>query len=226
MTRSKSVSIGGGESYGAVFACTEKSQTECIKKSLFGAGKIHEDKVLDVKKGDILFLHNKDTDTLQGPYTALCNGKKNIDAKAWRGMYPYQVKAKRYNGKVFTANNFTETSELLKLDWKNTIITDRQINILLNFLQNKSLTADDVKECLKLNQDNSRNKKPILESTTLWDYPKQSYGTKKKGRAIAEKDTDGTYVLTERNLEVSNNVKMFESLIDDIEKYVLPKEMH
>lgn len=96
-------------------------------------------------------------------------------------MYPYQVKAKRYNGKVFTANNFTETSELLKLDWKNTIITDRQINILLNFLQNKSLTADDVKECLKLNQDNSRNKKPILESTTLWDYPKQSYGTKKKG---------------------------------------------
>ena len=30
----------------------------------------------------------------------------------------------------------------------------------------------------------------------------------KKGKAIAEKDTDGTYVLTEGDLEVSSNVKM------------------
>lgn len=66
----------------------------------------------------------------------------------------------------------------------------------------------------------------VLFITLDEDSTLTSKSPAKKGRAIAEKDTDGTYVLTERNLEVSNNVKMFESLIDDIEKYVLPKEMH
>ena len=41
----------------------------------------------------------------------------------------------------------------------------------------------------------------------------------KKGRAIAEKDTDGTYVLTLDGLETSSNVKLFDTLIDDIREF-------
>lgn len=40
----------------------------------------------------------------------------------------------------------------------------------------------------------------------------------KKGRAIVEVDTDGSYVLSETDIEVSNKVKMFDKFIDDLKK--------
>ena len=40
----------------------------------------------------------------------------------------------------------------------------------------------------------------------------------KKGRAIVETDTDGSYVLSEINIEESNKVKMFDKFIDDLKK--------
>jgi type II restriction enzyme len=40
----------------------------------------------------------------------------------------------------------------------------------------------------------------------------------KKGRAIAEIDTDGSYVMTEAKIEESNKVKLFEHFIDDLRK--------
>ena len=40
----------------------------------------------------------------------------------------------------------------------------------------------------------------------------------KKGRAIVEIDLDGTYVLTEANLEESNKVKLFEHFIEDFKQ--------
>ena len=40
----------------------------------------------------------------------------------------------------------------------------------------------------------------------------------KKGRAIVEIDLDGTYVLTEANLDESDNVKLFEHFIDDFKQ--------
>lgn len=38
----------------------------------------------------------------------------------------------------------------------------------------------------------------------------------KKGRAIVEVDTDGSYVLSETNIEESDKVKMFDKFIDDL----------
>lgn len=38
----------------------------------------------------------------------------------------------------------------------------------------------------------------------------------KKGRAIVETDTDGSYVMTEANIEESNQVKKFDKFISDI----------
>lgn len=40
----------------------------------------------------------------------------------------------------------------------------------------------------------------------------------KKGRAIVEVDTDGSYVLSEVNIEESSKVKMFDKFIDDLKK--------
>lgn len=42
----------------------------------------------------------------------------------------------------------------------------------------------------------------------------------KKGRAIVEIDLDGTYVLTEANLDESNKVKLFEHFIEDFKRLI------
>lgn len=42
----------------------------------------------------------------------------------------------------------------------------------------------------------------------------------KKGRAIVEKDLDGSYVLSETNIEESDKVKMFDKFIDDLRKLI------
>jgi type II restriction enzyme len=40
----------------------------------------------------------------------------------------------------------------------------------------------------------------------------------KKGRAIVEVDTDGSYVMSENRVEESDKVKMFDKFIDDLKK--------
>ena len=45
----------------------------------------------------------------------------------------------------------------------------------------------------------------------------------KKGRAIVEIDTDGSYVLSEIDIEESNKVKMFDKFIDDLKKIIEKK---
>ena len=42
----------------------------------------------------------------------------------------------------------------------------------------------------------------------------------KKGRAIVETDTDGSYVLSELDIEESDTVKMFSKFIDDLKKVI------
>ena len=45
----------------------------------------------------------------------------------------------------------------------------------------------------------------------------------KKGRAIVEIDLDGTYVLTEANLDESHKVKLFEHFIEDFKQLIKEK---
>jgi type II restriction enzyme len=42
----------------------------------------------------------------------------------------------------------------------------------------------------------------------------------KKGRAIVEKDLDGSYVLSKTNIQESNKVKMFDKFIEDLKKLI------
>ena len=43
----------------------------------------------------------------------------------------------------------------------------------------------------------------------------------KKGRAIVETDTDGSYVLSETDIEESDKVKMFDKFIDDLSRLLV-----
>jgi len=43
----------------------------------------------------------------------------------------------------------------------------------------------------------------------------------KKGRAIVEVDTDGSYVLSETKIEESDKVKMFDKFIEDLKKLLV-----
>ena len=40
----------------------------------------------------------------------------------------------------------------------------------------------------------------------------------KKGRAIVEVDTDGSYVMSQNQVQESDKVKMFDRFIDDLQK--------
>ncbi len=42
----------------------------------------------------------------------------------------------------------------------------------------------------------------------------------KKGRAIVEKDLDGTYVMTEANIDESDKVKLLDKFVDDLKKLI------
>ena len=46
----------------------------------------------------------------------------------------------------------------------------------------------------------------------------------KKGRAIVEIDTDGSYVMTEKNIEESDHVKKFDSFIVDVKNILEAKK--
>jgi len=58
---------------------------------------------------------------------------------------------------------------------------------------------------------------PDEDGTLLYKKPA------KKGRAIVEIDLDGSYVLTDKNIEESDKVKLFEHFIEDL-KYLLDSQ--
>lgn len=158
-----------------IFACTNKSQEECFARKLFGTNKIYSDKVLLIEKGDILFLLNIDTDTIFGPFIADSKGGKNIVPEAWQGRYPYQVKVVT-NGEIKSLKNAKQILSKLNIEWQTHIVDSKKTQILLNLLDNPNLDLSMIK-LPKSEQD----EKPRLEATTLWDYPKQSYGKTPKG---------------------------------------------
>ena len=77
---------------GFLFACTNKSEVECLCSQLFAAEKSYGPIVIRVRKGDLLFLNNIDTDTLFGVFKSVSDGNFNLQSEAFGGKYPYQVK--------------------------------------------------------------------------------------------------------------------------------------
>ncbi len=161
---------------GYIFACTNKTEQECFERMLFSTNKLYADNILQVRKGDLLFLFNMDRDILHGIFKAKSEGRKDIMPDAWRGRYPYQVKVEKEDG----AKAIKDAKKILSqlgINWRN-ILNDEQLNSLLNYIQKP--TEFDWNS-VKRGNGKEIEEKPSLETTTLWDYPKQSYGKTPKG---------------------------------------------
>ena len=156
---------------GYVFACTSKSEQECFDRMLFATGKLYGETVLKIKKGDLLFLVNLDTDTLYGTFRAKSAGAKDIVASAWKGRYPYQVQASR-NGKVNSVGGAKKALAAIGT-WRDPL-EQEQARLLSSYIESPE-------KGLKVVKKENGDDRPRLESTTLWDYPRQSYGRTPKG---------------------------------------------
>lgn len=47
---------------GYIFTCTNKTEKECFDRMIFATNKLYGDNVLQIEKGDVLFLYNMDSD--------------------------------------------------------------------------------------------------------------------------------------------------------------------
>lgn len=157
-----------GEGY--VLACTSKSEKECFDRMLFGTNRLYGENVLRIKKGDLLFLLNLDTDTLYGTFRAKSNGAKDLVPEAWKGRYPYQVQVAR-NGGVHTIQSAKKIFSTIGTSWHDRL-DPASAQLLSSYIAHPSETS-----LVNIKGES----KPRLQSTTLWDYPKQSYGKTPKG---------------------------------------------
>jgi DNA modification methylase len=164
----------GKRQQGHIFACTSKTEKECFDRMLFGTNRLHGDRVLKVRKGDALFLLNIDTDTIYGPFTAGSDGQKDIAPEAWKGRYPYQVRVEK-NGKVLSATGAKKALAKMGLAWHDALVPEAA-GALAAYLKDSTVSLPFFEK-----KGDGDDEKPRLSSTTLWDYPRQSYGKTPKG---------------------------------------------
>jgi DNA modification methylase len=165
---------------------------------LFGTSKLYAADVLAVKTGDLIFLLNVNSDKLHGIFHAKSDGRQNIVPEAWKGKYPYQVEVEPL-GNIQTIEHSKKVLKSLGVEWHKPL-NDAMTQDLLGFFSSKEseslkLTAPSEqwgvlapeKVQIKKNRVaksktiSEFEEKPQLEATTLWDYPRQSYGKSPKG---------------------------------------------
>jgi len=187
---------------GFVFACTNASQSECFNRLLFGTSKLYGAAAIRVRKGDFLFLLNLDTDFLYGVFKAVSDGKNNLEPKAWNGKYPYQVRVEPVGEiiplqdakKLLSRLGVSRSSPMGKSTTLKLVELFRPYSMPVKDWQQYLLEAEANKE-LKISEprhwellgrieksiDDSLEELPLLEATTLWDFPRQSFGRNPKG---------------------------------------------
>ena len=181
---------------GFLFACTRKTEAECLERQLFGTGKAYGPIVIRVRKGDLLFLNNVSTNNLYGVYRAVSDGAYNIQSDAWKGKYPYQVKTEVLGEKI-TLPNAKNILNILKIRRNTPVFGKKLIDVLDLFIPKITLSSTtrkvqrkgttrlivEQKERVRKTKNDVEieNEIPLIEATTLWDFPKQSYGRTPKG---------------------------------------------
>ncbi|MCW4011056.1 MAG: DNA methyltransferase [Candidatus Bathyarchaeota archaeon] len=188
------------EIHGFIFACTNKSQEECLTRMLFGTSRQYGAVAMRVKKGDILFLLNIDNDFLFGVFRATADARRNIEPKAWGGNYPYQVTVESLGdilplasgGKLLKQMGIGRLSVLFPkgmtklLDFYrplNTEVKEWRKEILTGTgkIQPSILEPRNWELLGKVQKIKDIEEIPELQATTFWDFPRQNYGKNKKG---------------------------------------------
>ena len=177
---------------GFLFACTNKSEAECLNGLVFATEKVYGPVVIRIRKGDILFLNNIDTDTLYGAFRALSDGGFNLEPKAFNGRYEYQVKVEPIGeieklanaAKVLRKFEFKRTTPLFQgklVSLLEAFVPERQIFVSQNHKEIRVLDKEiDAIRTSRVKVD-IEDEIPIVEATTFWDFPRQSYGLTPKG---------------------------------------------
>lgn len=187
-----------------IFACTNSSQDECFERLLFGSNKVYGASAIRVKKSDFLFLWNLDTNLLYGVFRASRDAKINIVPEAWGGNYPYQVKVEPL-GKIYPLKDAKKLVTNLNIGRTSPFGKSKSITVL-DLFRPQHLTINDwfeflseskIAEKLEVSSEpkawqmltSVKNLKkeediediPQMQSTTLWDFPRQRYGKTPKG---------------------------------------------
>ena len=74
---------------------------------------------------------------------------------------------------------------------------------------------------IKLSQDKVTKNIKVFFVTPDEDGTLTMQSPMKKGRAIVEVDTDGAYVMTDKELEASDKVKSFDQFVSDLRQLLL-----
>ena len=185
-----------------VFACTNSSQSECFERLLFGSSRVYGAAAIRVKEGDFLFLWNLDSDLLYGVFRAAADAQFNLIPEAWEGKYPYQVKVEP-KGKIFPLKDAKKLLNNLSVERSSPVSKSKTIAILELYRPSslpinqwfEQLAQIEAAKGLEISSepkswqlfthvkktDEVVEEIPRLQSTTLWDFPRQSYGSTQKG---------------------------------------------
>jgi DNA modification methylase len=180
---------------GFIFASTQKNEEECLSRLLFGTDRVYGPIVIRIRRGDLLFLNNINTNSLYGVFKAVSDGGFKIEPEAFKGRYPYQVKVEPL-GKIIKLNDADKILNKFGIKRNTPLFGKKLLNFLDSFLPKPKLyekikpidneTLNLIlkeKEKIKkrINEKDIEDEIPIIESTTFWDFPRQSYGITPKG---------------------------------------------
>ncbi len=180
---------------GFIFACTEKTEEECLRRNLFVTDRVYGPVVIRIRRGDLIFLNNIDTDVLYGIFKAISDGGFKIDPHAFEGRYPYQVRVEPM-GKVIRLEDAESILNKFGIRRNTPLFGKKLLDFLDLFLSKSTLHGflgpidegttslilrerEKIRERIK--EKDIEEEIPLIESTTLWDFPRQSYGPTPKG---------------------------------------------
>jgi len=181
---------------GFLFACTSDTEEECFNRMLFATEKTYGPIVIRIRKGDLLFLNNVDTDVIYGVFRAGSDGFFSMEPGIFNRKYPYQVSIECLGDKIKVNN----TKKLLKqfgVKRNKPFLRDRLAELLKVFTDSlaeieftrgtqNSISRTMISEQIEgiknsIAEIDIEEEIPLVEATTFWDFPKQSYGLTPKG---------------------------------------------
>ena len=181
---------------GFLFACTRNTEDECFNRMLFATEKAYGPIVIRIREGDLLFLNNMDTDVIYGVFRAVSEGYFNKESGEFNTKYPYPVKIECLGDKI-KVNNAKRMISKFDVKRNKPLFKDRLAEFLNIFVDSQGKidferSAQDLASrnliCEQIAGDKNSTAKidieeevPLIEATTFWDFPRQSYGLTRKG---------------------------------------------
>ncbi|MFX0211065.1 MAG: hypothetical protein ACFFDT_34115 [Candidatus Hodarchaeota archaeon] len=130
---------------GFIFVCGRSTQDECFEKMLFCTTLSYKDKALKVRKGDLGFLYNLDTDILYGIFEAFSDGSLNIEPQAFRGKFPAQVRVS-WMKKCESIKNAKSLFRKLGIKTRDLILGAQAVSSLRSALEQVSASEEDFRK--------------------------------------------------------------------------------